>query len=298
MGGLSFHPKAFGGVKMTVTTNREIATVVGHHIGDLRAATVEDRQYIIEKIIVLLYSHFANWAPTFCRINGDIGGNHRDDVVSVVAERVLCILRESTEPGKHENVDNWYSYLYASGRYASLAYFNSSKVTPSSGMVSVVRKQRHIARVKEVLRGRLGREPDHQEVMDAANADMRSRRSNPEKQGVLVDLSDLKVIIPTADVANHDRAIVTDEQALLAPVEGRELIKLIVESCGEISPELGRAAHSWIGNMYSEPPSLGTAADIALALDISTAKASRLLSSARDTARDLCSRRFGISFPA
>lgn len=284
---------------MTTTNNQTIASELGELISELREVVPEQREQVIKRIVNIMYPHFENWTPKFCRVSGDVTGNHAQDVVSIVAMRVLAILREATDEGKHASVVNWYSYLYAAGRYAALAYFNSSDVTAASGMTAILRKQRHIARTKNGLRSSLGREPNDTEIIEAANVDMRARRSNPEKQGVLVDLSDLNIIVPTADIEDHDRAVEqTDDQAILAPVEGRELAQLIVEACAEISDDLGRAADVWIGSMYAEPPRLGTASDVATVLDVTASKATRLLGNARDLARDLCWRRFGISFPA
>lgn len=284
---------------MTTINNQTIASELGELIAELRDVEPTQREQIIDRIVNIMYPHIQNWTPKFCRVSGDVTGNHSDDVVSIVAVRVLSILREATEGGKHAAVINWYSYLYAAGRYAALAYFNSSEVTAASGMTAMLRKQRHIARTKNGLRSTLGREPNDAELVEAANVDMRARRSNPEKQGVLVDLSDLHIIVPTADIEDHDRAIDTDDdQAILAPIEGRELARLIVEACSEVSSELGHAADVWIGNMYAEPPTLGTASEVASALNVTASKATRLLGNARDLARDLCWRRFGISFPA
>jgi hypothetical protein len=249
---------------VTTKDNSAIAAQVKSHIERLREAPTHKRDRIVNELITILYPHFGNWAPTFCRVSGDVHGQQRDDIISVVAEHVLGIIREAAEPGKHEGVSNWYSYLYGASRYASLAYFGSSKVTAASGMTSLLRKQRHIARTRATLRGSLGREPMDVEIIDAANQDMRERRSNPEKQGALVDLSDLNIILPTADVADHDRALSdTDETSLLAPVEGQELVTLIVNACTEISVELGAVAHVWIGGSYAEPPVLGTSSDVA-----------------------------------
>jgi hypothetical protein len=288
-----------GGCKVTTTNNQAIAEELGGLIDDLRNASESKREKAIAKIVTLMYPHFRNWTPKFCRVSGDVTGNHSEDVISIVALRVLAILREATEEGKHSSVINWYSYLYAAGRYAALAYFNSSDVTAASGMTAVLRKQRHIARIKNGLRSTLGPEPDDAELVEAANTNMRARRTNPEKQGVLVDLSDLHIIVPTADIDDHDRAIDSaDDQAILAPVEGRELARLIVEACYEVSAELGHTSDVWIGGMYAEPPTLGTASDVALNLNVSASKATRLLGNARELARDLCWRRFGISFPA
>jgi hypothetical protein len=284
---------------VNTANNQGIAAELGTLIAALRKVAPAKREKAISDIVNLMYPHFKNWTPKFCRVSGDVTGNHSEDVVSIVAVRVLAILRESVVEGKHSTVNNWYSYLYAAGRYAALAYFNSSDVTAASGMTAILRKQRHIARTKNGLRGTLGREPSDTELIEAANTDMRARRSNPEKQGVLVDLSDLHIIVPTADIENHDRALDSDDdQAILAPVEGQELARLIVEACTEVSTELGHTASVWIGNMYADPPTLGGASDVASALDVTASKATRLLGHARELARDLCWRRFGISFPA
>jgi hypothetical protein len=140
-----------------VTANRDIANTVAALVAQIRASEGTKQDRLIAETITLLYPHFRNWAPTFCRVSGDVTGNHKDDVINIVAERVLLVLRESLIAGKHASVSNWYSYLYGVSRYAVLAYFNSSKMTPASGQTALIRKQRHIARTRAILRAKLGR---------------------------------------------------------------------------------------------------------------------------------------------
>lgn len=301
MGGLSIYAEAVIGRNprrsVSDTKTSTISSEIRDLIDTLPDSDSDERAGIINQVVTILFPHFLNWTPKFCRISGDVYGNHREDITSIVAERVLIVLHEFAEDGKHTGVNNWYSYLYGVSRYAALAYFNSSNVTAASGMTALLRRQRHIGRIRAELRSTLGREPESREIVQAANQNMIERRSNPGKQGALVDLSDLDVILPTTDVQNHDRELVADESALLAPVEGRELVTLIIDACTEVSPELGTVAAVWIGGMYADPPTLGVASEVAAALDISTPKASRMLSMARDLAKDLCQRKFGINFP-
>ena len=110
----------------TTTSNRDIANTITDLVAELRAGDEAQQKRIINETITILYPHFRNWAPTFCRVSGDVTGNHKDDVINIVAERVLLVLREALIPGKHAAVSNWYSYLYGVSRYAVLAHFNSS----------------------------------------------------------------------------------------------------------------------------------------------------------------------------
>ena len=261
-----------------------------------RAASTAERPRRVDDILRFMLPHFRNWAPTLCRLSGDVYGNHRDDVVSVLAERTLEVLAEALIPGKHEKVANWYSYLNGISRYAALAYFNSSEVTAASGMVALQRKQRHIARVREDLRKKLGREPEPTEIVDSANEQMRARRSNPEKQGVLVELADLDNVLPVADIADHDRAV-EDEDYVLSAVEGRELVEAIIEACFEVSEALGKAAEVWVGSLYAEPPVLGTVTEVARTLHIRQDKAADLLTDAREVGRAACIDKFNITLP-
>lgn len=280
-----------------LATGTDIGTDVTSRIDGLPGMDEATRAHAIDGIVRVMFPSFLNWTPKFCRVSGDVYGNHRDDVTSIVAERVLTVLREFASQGKHAGVQNWYSYLYSVSRYAALAYFNSSQVTAASGMTALLRRQRHIGRIRSELRGSLGREPSDMEIVEAANQNMRERRSNPSKQGALVDLSDMTVVLPAADVQDYDREVEDDEGSLLAPVEGRMLVTLIVDACAEISDELGTVAQTWIGEMYSEPPAIGSVPEIASALGVNTPKATRLLAVARGVAKDLCERKFGINFP-
>jgi len=273
-----------------------ISEEIAYMVEEYRSAAPTERNRWVDNILRFMLPHFRNWAPTLCRISGDVYRNHVDDVISVIAERTLEVLGEALLPGKHEKVANWYSYLNGISRYAALAYFNSSEVTAASGMVALQRKQRHIARVREDLRKKLGREPESQEVIDSANEQMRARRSNPEKQGVLVDISDLDNVLPVADIADHDRAV-EDDDYVISPIEGRELVELIIEECFQHSDVLGKVADVWVGALYSEPPALGTVTEVARTLHIRQDRAADLLAEAREVAREACEDRYGIALP-
>lgn len=278
------------------TDSLAISQEIARMVDEYRAATEVDRHRWVDRILRFMLPHFRNWAPTLCRISGDVYRTHLDDVISVIAERTLEVLNEALVPGKHEKVANWYSYLNGISRYAALAYFNSSEVTAASGMVALQRKQRHIARVREDLRKKLGREPEPMEIVDSANEQMRARRSNPEKQGVLVELADLDNVLPVADIADHDRAVEADDY-VISPVEGRELVELVISACFEHSDTLGKVADVWVGALYAEPPALGTVTEVARTLHIRQDRAADLLAEARDVARDACEERFGVALP-
>jgi hypothetical protein len=280
--------------EMTKTTSREIADEIADLVERLHMTPKEKKGRVENEIMSILFPHFNSWAPAFCRRSGDVSYQHRGDVVSVVAERVIEVLRESENPEKHQDVLNWYAYLYGVSQYAVLAYFNSASVTAATGMTSLMRRQRLLAHTREELRGALGREPEAQELLDAHNTKMRARRSNPEKQGAIVDMSDLDVVLPAADIADHDRAIAADD-AVLSPVEGRDLVGHIVDVCYKLSPDLGEASRIWLGSVYSEPPVMGDEKDVARELGITRARAANLLAQAREHARDLCDRVYGIN---
>ena len=126
---------------------------------------------------------------------------------------------------------------------------------------------------------------------------MRGRRSNPEKQGALVDLSDLENILPVADIADHDRALANDD-AVIAPVEARDLIRNVIDACFQISPQLGQTAQAWVGNAYAEPPHVGDEKDIAREVGVTRKRAGELLTQVREHAQDIASRVYGIDFAA
>jgi hypothetical protein len=276
----------------SMVISQEIAELVEQY----RAADERSRHRWVDRILRLMLPHFRNWAPTLCRISGDVYGNHRDDVISVISERTLEVLGEALVPGKHEKVANWYSYLNGISRYAALAYFNSSEVTAASGMVALQRKQRHIARVREDLRKKLGREPEPAEIIESANEQMRARRSNPEKQGVLVELADLDNVLPVADIADHDRAV-EDDDYVLSPLEGRELVAAIIDACYLRSDQLGKAADVWVGDLYGEPPALGTVTEIARTLHIRQDRAADLLADIRVVSQQVCEDEYGVALP-
>lgn len=282
----------------TMTTNQEVAEVLRGLVEQYFAAEGErDIDRALGAVFALMQKHARNWAPRFCDVGGDKNKQHLEDVVGVCVERMLTMLRDARNGTAHVGVVNWYSYLYGSCRYAALEYFHSSQVTPASGMTAAMRRQRQVGRMRNLLRGQLGREPEDAEIIAAVNADMSSRRADPKKQGALVDVSDLNVVLPASDIADYDAAAVADESAVITPVEGRMLVQYIVEACMEVSPEAATAARTWLGGMYAEPPYIGTVAEVAVAVDVSPQRATRIMALVRDIAKDTARSRFGISFP-
>lgn len=281
------------------TSNQEVAAELRALVrAYLDADTERGTDRALGAVIVLMQQHAKNWSRQFCRVGGDVKLQHIDDVVSVCVERMIVMLKEARDLGRHAEVENWYSYLYGACRYAALAYFHSPEVTPASGMTAVMRRQRHVARTRNELRAKLGREPKDEEIISAANDKMRERRSNPEKQGALVDISDLTVVLPATDIADYDRANDGDEDAAaLTPVEGRMLVQHIVDAAADLSPQMATAARTWIGAMYAEPPRLGTVAEIAEQCEVSTQRATRIVSLLRDLAREVTQTKFGVSLP-
>lgn len=278
--------------------NAAIAKEIGAYITQLPSASPGQRKRLIGTVTTILYPHFQNWAPRLCKVHGDVYGGHVGDIVSVIAERVLKKLAEVTEEKPHTSVANWYSYLYATARYAALAYFQSTAVTPASGMTTAMRRQRHAAATRSKLRMALGREPEDHEVIESANADMLKRRSNAAKQGVLITETDLEPLQPALDIDDHQGgAAYQDDEALLAPVEAAQLIALIVEDCTSESAVLGSAATSWLGSLYAEVPSIGTPKEVAMDLDVDLEEAAELMDLVRERAQELCISRFGIQFP-
>lgn len=278
--------------------NREVAATLRSLVDQFKTAEQgRPAERLLASIIQMMEGHVRNWSPRFCRVGGDVYGQHLDDIYSVSMERIITMLREARDTDRHLSVENWYSYLYGSCRHASLAYFHSSEVTAASGMTSAMRRQRHVARIRADLRSSLHREPTDVEIIEAANANMRARRANPEKQGALVDLSDLRVLVQAVDIADHDQAHEEGGSAVLTPVEGRMLVSLIVEACEPLGDDVAAAARCWIGGMYAEPPHLGTASEIAAECGVSPQRATRLIALVRDVARDVANRRFGITFP-
>lgn len=279
-------------------SSREVAVVLRDLVAAFRdAETDRAAEGFLTEIVAVMHKHVGHWAPRFCRVGGDVYGQHRDDVASVSMERVITMLREIRNSQKHSGVENWYSYLYGSCRHAALAYFHSPAVTTASGMTSAMRRQRHVARIRADLRAKFGREPSDVEIIDAANENMRARRSNPEKQGALVDLSDLRVIVPAADILDHDRVGEDEDSAVITPVEGRMLIEYVINACEQLGEDVAVAAQTWLGGMYSEPPHLGTASDVAEACSVTTQRATRLIALVRDVARSVAKQKFDISFP-
>lgn len=146
----------------------------------------------LDRIFAQLLPELRLFARRWCRSSGDLGLYYVEDIVQETAEELLVILRQFVQGTAHQKVAGWDSYLYRVAERKAHRFFISSAVTPLSGRTAVERRARKIRRTVAKLSLDLGHMPAADDVVEVLNADARSRRANPEKQGALVSQAEVR----------------------------------------------------------------------------------------------------------
>lgn len=261
-------------------------------IDPLLALPARSRTAGLTPVMELLMPQFHRWAPRLCRDFGGGNPNHLDDIVAVCAEQTFRMLREKQEAPR----GGWGPYVYGACRHHVAQYFQSSAVTPASGMTAALRRHAYVQAHHKRLQDLTGRVPAAADVVAAANAETRASRVDAARQGALVTEEDLT--LPAVSLPLLETDVVQDDDSFpISEVEARELIAMTIEACYDESDELGEVAEAWVGRMYAEPPVLGTPKEVSVELGIEPAKAWRLVQRARKLAAKLCVEKLGIQSP-
>lgn len=261
-------------------------------IDPLLALPAPSRTAGLTPVMELLMPQFKKWAPRLCRDFGHGDPNHLDDIVAVCAEHTFRLLREKMEPPR----GGWGPYVYGACRHHVSAYFQSSAVTPASGMTAALRRHAHVKSHYNRMQDMTGVRPSASDAVAAANEETRRTRGDAARQGALVTEEDL--MLPSVSVPLlHTDAVAVEDSFPISEVEARELIAMTIEACYDESDELGSVAEAWVGRMYAEPPVLGTPKEVSVELGIEPAKAWRLVQRARKLAAKLCVEKLGIQSP-
>lgn len=216
----------------------------------ISSATGAQRQALIENFLTerrkLIERVTASVARTVLR--QDNRQRLTPDVESVVWECAWQILTED-----HDGLDQVVSFgavLTSRARREATKHLESPAVTGVGGTSNLRTKQRAVGVSRRELRSVLGVEPDVDQLVEYHNEKMTRRRSNPTKQGALVEPSDLAVT-PQAVLADSDDGVpeaAAPAGPALTPTEGHGLAREVVDRCTRHCPELGAVAHTWLGD--------------------------------------------------
>lgn len=221
-----------------------------------------------------------------------------EDVVQEVRLVVFSLVRDPALRRRGRSLPSWRSAIHLLSQDVVRAHVESSAVTGSTGMSSVVRRRRALMRFRNEWVRRHGREPGNAELVADFNADMLSRRANAGRQGMLASESDLlpvaAVDVDTVDVAARDDV---DGECPLVPVEARSLIESGLRAAADAGELLARVAVVYYGSALSDPPFIAPVAVVARECGLTRDRARRLMRDVDDIMRDVAEREFGISRP-
>lgn len=230
---------------MTEDVLTQIAHVTGAERDRLIEAFLADRRALIDRVTTSVLRFMTPGRPRAAPVL-------RPDVESVVWECAWQILRES-----HESLDQVVSFdavLTSRAKRDAVKHVESSAVTGVAGTANLRTKQRAVGTSRRELRSVLGVEPDTDQLLEYHNDKMRSRRSDPIKQGVLASREDLEVA-PRTVLAAADTGPVPpdgDDDAALTSLEGHDLASEILDRCRGRSGDLGLVAQCWLAEYVTD----------------------------------------------
>lgn len=152
------------------------------------AAAGPARRAELREVVTLLYPVLRSWAYGSARGSGSRRREDVEDVAQAMAERVLVILREPRTEGIGA------AYLHRAALFAAKSQ-TATEWQSLSGSSGAIRRGRAVAATRDRLMRQTGNYPTAEQLADTHNREMRARRSNPEKQGVLVSVDEAASVL-------------------------------------------------------------------------------------------------------
>lgn len=271
--------------------------VIHEKIESLRG--LEGRAYdrALSDVLRSLLPFFDRWSYLICRTNGDHQYDQRQDIISVASENAVKMFRPEGMENRHPS--NWMPYLHRMMQNRSSTYYGSSEQAFVSGATMLRRRKGLISKYTAELRGEFGREPTMLEIIEHGNTHLRSTRSNPERQSVLLSEEDFDDL-PGSVSFDHLSNVVYEEsdQTLIHQVEGKAIVTAIISACGELTADHSKVASLWVGDLYSTDPIVRGSEEIAKMLNMPLGIVESILSDVRTAAVTISTQKFGIDFPA
>ncbi|KQO98871.1 hypothetical protein [Leifsonia sp. Leaf264] len=288
----------------------DVATYFAERIESLRGLDGGHRQIGssplergVHRVLRDFNGHIWGWSNQACRAHGDRDLLFAEDVRSTISLKVWqAIMKELTDPADPAIV-NYYSYFQKIAQRTAFAFFHTSERSGFSNVNGALRRTSKINKTRGEMTISMGREPSDEEVVAEVNRVMHETRKNPEKQGALVSLQDVRVATSSSldgMVAEYGDSIwepVVHDEAELSSVEAPSLIERIIDECFDESSELGEIAQLWIGNAVSEPPVIRTEVEIRDLVSPRVASVAALMIEVKEVAQRVCIDDFGIDSP-
>ncbi|WP_159604635.1 hypothetical protein [Agromyces humi] len=281
----------------------DVSTFFATRINAARGTSDADMNRALSRLLRDFAGHIWGWTQTACRQHGDRQMMYSDDVYNVISLDVAQALRKEIVEATEPPIVNYYSYLQKIAQRSAFAFFHSSERTGFSSASGASRRLSKINKTRKELTISLGREPSDIEVVEEVNRQAYATRKDPQKQGALVTLADLRTTTTSSldGMMEEFGDIVwrptSAEDSALSSAEAPQLVDAIVNGCANVSAVLGKVAESWIGQAMAEPPVIRTSKEIAGELGMKPADATALLSDCKAVAKVVCRELLGIDSP-
>lgn len=231
------------------------------------------------------------------RSSAGVSMNDLDDLTQLVAMVADGLIRDP----KHLGTGNVFASTLKRFSSAKLRDWSfSSENTGIAGASGARRREMIVAQVYPNLKIALGREPTTAELVDAANAEMAKRRSNPTKGGRITerDVHGLRML-PTdfeAELAGGFGGASLPADGVLDPVEMAPFANLVVDACYHHDTDLGRLCELYLEPFLQDPASVDrTIKELAIEVGRNTDWVRRSIHEINGIARDVLREDFGIT---
>lgn len=200
-------------------------------IASLAPSAVRDR--LVDRFHADHYRLYGQIARQF-RSRSGVPARFHDDLVQIVAQRSNALL---SSLGRAESREVFARVLHRRAWSTLRDWSYSGERTGIAGGSGAARRAVTTRRITQDLQTRLGRFPSSSEIIEGANAEMRSRLSDPRKNGMVFDERDLVGLTMTASEAPPESLAIEDRP----PLERHEMAVLVdeaIRSASECDDEL------------------------------------------------------------
>jgi hypothetical protein len=189
-------------------------------IASLAPSAVRDR--LVDRFHADHYRLYGQIARQF-RSRSGVPARFHDDLVQIVAQRSNALL---SSLGRAESREVFARVLHRRAWSTLRDWSYSGERTGIAAGSGAARRSVTTRRVTQDLQARLGRFPSSSEIIEGANAEMRSRLSDPRKNGMVFDERDLVGLTMIASEAPPESVSVEDRP----PLERHEMAVLVDEA--------------------------------------------------------------------
>lgn len=187
------------------------------------------------------------------RTKAGIARGEVEDLTQIVAMVADTIIRD---PKPYRTGSMFSAVLSARCQSKLRDWSFSAEHTGIGGASGAKRREMMVARTARALATTLGRDPNVEEIVTAANEEMMNRRSNPGKSGRITerDVTGLRLMpndFDTELLGGFDGPSIPGD-TVLDPIELRPFAERIIEECTDKDPKLGELAEVFLSQFLSD----------------------------------------------